>query len=106
MSLSVNNMTVNTTGIVYNVTTNQVNNSVTEYNTNISTVYNVENSLQLSFETNIEDINASPYGHQLLEIENSSEYMNTIIEDVGELKFVKYPIAIYLIGIVLIAMLG
>lgn len=105
MAVNVNNMTVNTTGITYNVTNTEVNTSVTNYNTNINQVYNVENNLSVDFDTYNQQFNPD-FTDTLQQIQSAPQVMNSIIVDLYDLPFIKYPTLITLAGIVLLALLG
>ena len=86
-------------------TNNQVNNSITQYDTNITQVYNVENNLSTDFNTYNQQFNPD-FTLTLQEIQTAPQVMNGILTSLYDIKFIKYPMLLTLAGIVLLAFLG
>lgn len=105
VSLNVNQLTVNATGITYNTNQTDVTNSVTNYNTNINQVFSIENNLSTDFNTYNQQFNPD-FTESLQQIQSAPQVMNNIIVDLYNLPFIKYPLLITLAGIVLLAFLG
>lgn len=105
MSVNVNNLTVNATGITYNTTNQDVNNSVTTYNTNITTVNNIENDFKTMFDNANQNYNVDniPITNELV---TTGNFMKDVTAQLYGLDIIKYPTALLLLGIVIIALLG
>lgn len=105
MSLNVNQLTVNATGITYNTTQQNVDNSVTNYQNNITTVNNIENNFKTMFDNANQNYNVDniPITNEMI---STGNFMKDVTTQLYGLDIIKYPTALLLLGIVIIALLG
>ena len=105
LSLNVTNLTVNSTGITYNVNQTDVNNSVTNYNTNINQVYNVENNFGNTLDTQLQSYTFD--NTQIIsKLTSAGSVFGYTLEGLNGISLITMPLAVALVGIVLIAILG
>lgn len=105
LSLNVNNMTVNSNGITYDTNGTTVTNNVNNYNTYSTTVDNVEQQFGTDFENATQNYNMNDVtiNDKIL---GTSGFMNNIATQLYNIDLVKYPVALMLLGIVVIGVLG
>lgn len=114
LEFNVNDMTVNVSDISYNVDSNDVTDIITEWNTDISNVWNIENNLALTFNTynerelnifnaNFSGVNSFFRDQSFILVSND---MKTLLTNIFQLDFVEIPFIFMTLAIIIIAVLG